>query len=78
MQNSFIRLGNKLINLDYITHIEKEKDEAGYSYMVYVTGEKMPVWLFDESSAEGKALGEWFGRMSVTYTYDQEGRTALA
>jgi hypothetical protein len=78
MRNSFIRLGDRLINLDYITHIEKEKGEGGYDYMVYMVGKEMPMWLVDGSSAEGKALGEWFGRMSVTYTYDQEGRTSLA
>lgn len=72
MKNSFIRLGNKLINLDHVTHIAKEKGENGYYYAVYVAGKDTPEWVFPESEAGGNALRQWFKDMNYPLGYEQE------
>ena len=72
MQNSFLRLGNKLINLDHVAYINREKGENGNYYEVYTSGNYKPHWTFVESSVEGKALMTWFERQNPTYGYEQE------
>ncbi len=72
MQNSFVRLGNTLINQDHITYINKLKREDGQYYEVYVAGKDEAQWRFDESSIEGKSIKLWFDDLKYTYGNDQE------
>ncbi len=68
---TFKHLGQKTINLDHITYIDKVKGENGNYYNLYTAGRLEWLFQFKEDSTEGKALRRWLEIVSpLAHTND--------
>lgn len=58
--NTLVRIGDKLINLDAITHVEQEVDDSGIS--IYTNEAEMPL-VIDSTDKHYQTLRKYFFEM---------------